>query len=129
MDGKVFKYKLPDVRLGIDDLKSEYAFVSADQGGGRYTNSVEEYKNSGGWLICIFPDINPYDQEAVNKEAARRADFNRKYIESLKKSGEYGKIVDGGYMYLKHCDKYDNPVNNNETLENYRLAILNFSEE
>jgi len=76
-------------KLGIDDLLSEYAFVGNSQGDETRTNSIEEYKNSGGWLSYAF-SVELTD-ESIQKEVNKRKAANELYVAKLKEEGKYGE--------------------------------------
>jgi len=65
-------YRGLPIRLGIDDLKSIYAWQGNSQGDESVTNDTKEGLASGGWMSFVFDGIGKYDQKAIDAESARR---------------------------------------------------------
>lgn len=114
------------VRLGIDDLKSEYAFQGSSQGDETLTNDVEEYNRQDGWLITTsrFEGIE-LTQQAVDNRVKEIKQENKDYIKELKNKREYGKEVDGSVTFEMESHSY---WDNTEPypVESKRFTILNF---
>jgi hypothetical protein len=107
---------------GIDDLQSEFAFHGASQGDETRTNDVEVYKDSAGWLINIFKDVDPTDQQAVLNEAAKRKAENIQYIEKLHSENKFGEEYELT-LNFQHNPAFDNPPKETP-LESYRMIFL-----
>jgi hypothetical protein len=110
MNLKEYKYTTKH-KKGITDLINTYAFIGNSQGDISATNSVEEYKNSNGWLSYAFDkNIDSNNQEAINKESERRQEENKITIKELKDSGEYGKEYESTITILRNNRPFfDNP--------------------
>lgn len=79
-------YKL-EMKKGLDDLKPIYAFRGNSQGDKSATNSINTYKNSGGWMSFIFDC--PLEQAAIDKQVEKNRLWNDNYIKELQKEGRY----------------------------------------
>ena len=124
-DGEFRTYQGPPIRLGIDDLKTEYAFHGNSQGDTSCTNDVKQYVASDGWLSCWFKDIDPLNQEEIDKEVERRKEWNKLYVKKLKKQGTYGKPTEGVSITLKHFPPYDDPTFIEKgNPESYRMEFI-----
>ncbi len=112
-------------RKGIDDLLCEWAFTGNSQGDESYSNDVEVYKSSQGWMSFNFKaPILPTDQESIYIEVERRRKLNLLYIQELKDKGEFGKEFPIT-MHLKHNSIFDAPLNYNKyPLESHRVVFL-----
>lgn len=118
------KYKL-DCRKGIDDLKPEYLFQGCSQGDEFSTNSLEEYKSSKGWMCSLVYPI-PITQEEVDSIVKFNKEWNRKYIQELKNSEEFGEI-EFRYINIEEDPLFDN--NNKGVKESYRYDILDMNKD
>lgn len=128
--GEFKKYKLPDYRIGIDDLKNHYAFSYRATGEYVDTNDVERYKSSDGWLGVneSFKDIDYLNQDEVDKRSSEISLENDNRVSDLIKSGEYGKMTSGGTISIQHAPYYDDffKVNQDSKLS-YRFDIIDLN--
>jgi len=123
------KFKLTCYK-GVDDLQSEYAFVGSSQGDHSKTNSIQEYKDSKGWLVCIWEGVDLTDQDAIDKEAIRRHEENLNYIDQLVKSGEYKKPYTITIEF-EHSKIFDKPgtMPKESPLQSFRLMFIDNSKQ
>lgn len=114
------------LRRGIDDLINTYAFHGNSQGDTFVTNSVEEYKAAEGWLSFMFnPEIDKFDQEAINREIERRKQLNASYIDKLKEEGKYEEEYEySTTLYVRPNLTFDNPKLPLRPLESYRIIFI-----
>lgn len=111
-------------RKGIDDLQCEYAWIGNSQGDTSATNSIEEGEGSNGWMSFIFHGIDPKDQEAINRESAKRKKANEDYIVELKATGKYGEEYELE-IHFKENPVFDTPSQYQPPiLENARLMFF-----
>lgn len=123
------KYKIKG-KKGIDDLKQIYAFSFNDGGGGSYSNDIEWYKNSEGWVQFVFDSsINPLDQEAINAESQKRIQWNSDYIKQLIKEDRFGEeyetIIEMAYNPI--FDEPDFFDKDSPSTSSYRMVFLDFN--
>jgi hypothetical protein len=119
------EYKVKQ-RNGIDNLQSEFAFKGNSQGDTTCTNDVQIYKDSDGWLSYVFGDhIDKYDQKAINAEATRRKQENKKIIEDLKRIGKYGEEYEIS-IKIKPFPLFDsdNSYPKNMPIESYKFVFV-----
>ena len=124
------EYAGPKIRLGIDDLKSVYAFHGNSQGDETRTNDVGVFHKSGGWLSInpFFKNVDCASQEAVDKMSFKISCENLKYIEKLKSDGRYGEYTDGVKIFVQHDPLYDDCGRLfNKPKVNYRLDVLDLN--
>lgn len=114
------EYKLKCLK-GIDDLKSLYAFVGNSQGDETRTNSIEDYKNSEGWLSYQFNV--PLTEQDIFKEIEIRNAWNIEYINKLKKTNEYGEEY---FISLLMQDNPDFDIVSPMLQNNYPLSSYSF---
>jgi hypothetical protein len=115
-------------RKGIDDLKSLYAFHGNSQGDESRTNSIQEYKDSKGWLSFVFDGCELTD-EAIKERIKQNHTANTQYIEKLKADGQFGDIESFG-ITLQYNPHFDAPLlRTSSQLSNYRMLFLDFNEE
>lgn len=117
---KVYKLKR---QKGIDDLLCEYAWIGNSQGDTSATNSIKEGEGSNGWMSFIFHGINSRDQEAINRESARRKKANEDYIAELKAKGEYGKEYELE-IHLKPNLIFDNNYPSSRPIESFKMMFI-----
>lgn len=119
------------VRKGIDDLLNVYAFHGASQGDETRTNSLQEYKDSEGWLIPAFHIEGELTQKNIDKEVELRRKLNDKYIKKLKISGEYGKIIENKITIDIEDDEIFDKKQTifSKSCESYRFEILDISKK
>ena len=82
------EYIGPKRRLGIDDLRSEFAFHGNSQGDDSVSNSVDTFVSQKGWMSvnCWYKDIDYLNQDEVDKKVLEIKQFNADRIEQLKLS-------------------------------------------
>lgn len=108
-------------RKGIDDLKSLYAFKSSSQGDDFFSNSIEDYKNSKGYMSFVFNcELTP---EVINKEIVKRALANEEYLKELFTSGEYGKEYEIS-IHFKENPIFDNNPKVQYLVSNHSFIII-----
>ena len=126
---KFTEYTGPKIRLGIDDLKSEFAFYGNSQGDDSVSNSVDTFISQKGWMSvnCWYKDIDYLNQDEVNKKVLDIKKSNSDRIEQLKLSGDYGKEVEGIHIFIEHDPLYDTiKYRFKESSMEYRYEILDF---
>ena len=124
------EYTGPKIRLGIDDLKSEFAFYGNSQGDDSVSNSVDTFISQKGWMSvnCWYKDIDYLNQDEVNKKVLDIKKSNSDRIEQLKLSGDYGKEVEGIHMFIEHDPLYDTIKDRfTESAMTYRYEILDLN--
>ena len=127
---KFTEYTGPKRRLGIDDLKSEFAFNGNSQGDDSVSNSVDTFISQKGWMSvnCWYKDIDYLNQDEVNKKVLDIKKSNSDRIEQLKLSGDYGKEVEGIHIFIEHDPLYDTIKDRfTESAMTYRYEILDLS--
>ncbi len=129
MDNDIREYKMKGTYKGIDDLKSIYAFHGNSQGDDSHSNDINDFIGSKGWMSVSshFKDIDYLNQEEVNKRSLEIQLENEKYIESVKKSGEYGQYNGDIILSIKYFPLYDDPPKLSNKPESYRMTFINFS--
>lgn len=120
---KFKKYKIK-LEQGIDDLQSLYAFRGNSQGDETETNSIEQYKNSNGWLSFVF-DCE-MTEEAIALEIEKRKKANNKYLKELKRKGKYGKEYTLEVSVM-HDPSKDDVSLIKRGLDSFKLIFLDFS--
>jgi len=115
-------------RKGIDDLKGLHAFVGNSQGDTSASNSIEDFKNSGGWMSFVFDC--PMTDEAITKEIENRKQWNDKYIEKLNNESAFGETytID---VELISDPLFDKPqvLKDKSPIESFRMVFLNLNEK
>lgn len=115
-------------RKGIHDLKPEYAFRGNSQGDESVSNILEDYLNSQGWMSPTLDDC-PLVQEEIDKRIAENREWNRVYIEKLKRTGEYEEEYTVG-IKIGHNPLFDNPeVRVQQSLQSYKFITLNLNQD
>ena len=125
--GKFTEYTGPKRRLGINDLKSEFAFRGNSQGDDSVSNSVDTFISQKGWMSvnCWYKDIDYLNQDEINKKVLEIKQSNSGRIEQLKSSGDYGKEVEGIHIFIEHDPLYDTIKDRfSESTMTYRYEIL-----
>ena len=127
---KFTEYTGQKIRLGIDDLKSEFAFNGNSQGDDSVSNSVDTFISQKGWMSvnCWYKDIDYLNQDEVNKKVLDIKKSNSDRIEQLKLSGDYGKEVEGIHVFIEHDQLYDTIKDRfTESAMTYRYEILDLN--
>lgn len=127
---KFTEYTGPKRKLGIDDLKSEFAFHGNSQGDDSVSNSVDTFVSQNGWMSvnCWYEDIDYLNQDEVDKKVLEIKQSNTDRIEQLKLSGDYGKEVEGIHVFIEHDPLYDTIKDRfSESTMTYRYEILDLS--
>lgn len=120
-----YKYKL---RKGIDDLKSEYAFIGNSQGDTSVSNNIYDYLLSDGWMSYTFKC--PMTNEDIAKEIELRKKWNKNYIQELKNNGTFGEEYENEIIITHHkiFDSFSNIVKHFENnLESYKFIMLDLN--
>ena len=124
------EYIGPKRRLGIDDLRSEFAFHGNSQGDDSVSNSVDTFVSQEGWMSASswYKDIDYLNQDEVDKRVFEIKQFNADRIEQLKLSGDYGKEVEGIHVLVEHDPLYDTIKDCfSKNAMTYRYEILDLS--
>lgn len=119
-------YNGPAIRLGIDDLKSIYAFHGSSQGDTTQTNDLLEYQSSGGWLTksSHFSDVDYKDQESINKRSLEINNENNKYIDLLKSCNRYGESTPGIKIKMDYYEPFDKPISTQGVTTSCRITYI-----
>lgn len=124
------EYIGPKRMLGIDDLRSEFAFHGNSQGDDSVSNSVDTFVSQEGWMSVNswYKDIDYLNQDEVDKRIIEIKQFNADRIKQLKLSGDYGKEVEGIHIFIEHDPLYDTIKDCfSKNAMTYRYEILDLS--
>ncbi len=123
------KYKIPNGKKGITDLKGTHAFVSSMQGDHSWTNNTSEVNE---YLMKSFHFKDCNTQEEIDERVKQNTDWNEAYIKELVRNGEYGEEYETGYVYLEENPLFDKPVvetDNPHPLSSYSFVFIDYSQD
>ena len=118
-------YKGRNIRKGIDDLKCIHPWGPTAQGDTSWADRIED---SNDWMAFYFDECDEHDAEGIKKAISDRVKWNEDYIEELKRTGEYGKEIEGVTLKVK-VDPLMDRVSKTETypFSSYSYDIFDFS--